>query len=492
MAFMLLPLFGKKNKKSRRHTTDRFEIRLLRAVLAAGLPGTILSLYLLWSNSYALDHKIEGTVLLSLLWIGLSYSARDSVVQSVRVLSNVISSLKEDNFSFRATRGVPGDALGELAIEINQLANVLEAERMGALEAGSLLRTVTSEVEAVIFAISPDGRVKLLNKAAAAFFGKREDQVLHRSAEELGIQNLVEGPASETISRFNSGSEKRWFVRRTQFRQQGIPHRLIMLSEVSEALRAAERLAWQRLVRVLSHEINNSLAPIKSIARTLSRLTEQKVPDPDRETFRHGLEVIGSRADSLNRFLQSYARLTKLPTLSKKLVRMEELLARVASFENRLIVSITPGPETLLRVDPDQIEQVLINVCKNAVDAVLARQSASISSSSVVISWSTSNKDLQLFVRDKGIGLLDASNLFVPFYTTKEAGTGIGLPLSRQIIEAHGGTLGIRNREDTSGCEVEIKIPGCVVQAAEQVIDKTNASAQADATVSDPNAFDEN
>jgi signal transduction histidine kinase len=126
---------------------------------------------------------------------------------------------------------------------------------------------------------------------------------------------------------------------------------------------------------------------------------------------------------------------------------------------------------------------------------VLARQSGSISSSSVVISWSTSNKDLQLFVRDKGIGLLDSSNLFVPFYTTKEAGTGIGLPLSRQIIEAHGGTLGIRNREDTSGCEVEIKIPGCVVQATEQepVIKKTNASAaQADASGSDPNTFEEN
>ncbi|HEX7288899.1 MAG TPA: ATP-binding protein [Candidatus Angelobacter sp.] len=467
MAFMLLPLFGKKSNRSRGHTRGRFEIRLLFSVLAAGVPGTVLGLLLLWSHPYALDHKIEITVLVLLLWLGLSFSARDTVVQSVRVLSNVVLSLKEDNFSFRANKGVPGDALGELALEINELANVLESERMGALEAGSLLRTVTSEVEAVILAVSPDGRIKLLNRAATAFFGKREDQVLNRTAEELGIQSLVDGPPSETISRFGSGGEKRWFVRRTQFRQSGIPHRLIMLSEVSEALRAAERAAWQRLVRVLSHEINNSLAPIKSIARTLSRIAEQKVPESDREVLMHGLEVIGSRAESLNRFLQSYAQLTKVPTVSKKTIRLKDLLARVVKLESRLVISIAPGPEIMLRTDPDQIEQVLINVCKNAVDAVLSREGATVSSSSVVISWSVSNRDLQLWVRDKGTGLLDTSNLFVPFYTTKEAGTGIGLPLSRQIIEAHGGTLAIRNREDSSGCEVEIKLPGCVAQESE-------------------------
>ncbi|HLJ27755.1 MAG TPA: ATP-binding protein [Candidatus Angelobacter sp.] len=469
---MLLPLFGKTNNRRRSRTTGGSEIRLLASVLAAGLPGVLLGLLLLWTNPYSLDHKIEGTALLLFLWAGLSFSARDSVVQSVRVLSNVVLSLKEDNFSFRAIQGMPGDAFGELALEINQLANAIESERLGAMEAGSLLRKVIFEVEAVIFAVSPGGEIKLLNRAAAAFLGKNEDQVLNRTAEELGIQGLVDGPPSETMSRFTSGVEKRWFVRRTQFRQQGLPHRLIMLSEVSEALRAAERLAWQRLVRVLSHEINNSLAPIKSIARTLSRLSDQKVPEPDRENFTHGLEVIGSRAESLNRFLQSYARLTKLPMLAKRVVRLKDLLTRVAAVEHRVAVSIVLGPEALLRVDPDQIEQVLINVCKNAVDAVLSRQSAQLSPSSVVISWSVAGKDLQLWIRDHGVGLLDTSNLFVPFYTTKETGTGIGLLLSRQIIEAHGGTFAIRNREDTSGCEVEIKIPGCVQEPGCDAVDK--------------------
>lgn len=467
MAFMLLPQFGKKNNRSRSRNTGRFEIRLLISVLVAGIPGTILSLLLLWSGAYSLDHKLEATFLVFLFWIGLSFSARDSVIHAFRALSNVVLSLKEDDFSFRVIRGRPEDALGELAIEINELASAIETERRIAMEASSLLQKVISEVDAVIFAVSSTGIIKLLNRSAAAFLGKNEDQVLNRTAEEMGIRNLVEGPPSETISRFHFGVEKRWFIRRTQFRQQGLPHTLVMLSEVSEALRAAERMAWQRLVRVLSHEINNSLAPIKSIARTLLRSSDQKLAQPDRENFKHGLEVIASRAESLNRFLQGYAQLTKLPIISKQAVWLAELLERLAAFEHRLAIEIVPGPQALLMVDPDQLEQVLINICKNAVDSVLSRQSVQIGSSSVVISWSVRGKDLALHVRDKGIGLLDTSNLFVPFYTTKENGTGIGLPLSRQIIEAHGGTLAIRNRQDTSGCEVEIKIPGCVIPEPE-------------------------
>jgi two-component system nitrogen regulation sensor histidine kinase NtrY len=454
------PFFGKRSKLKTYRTTSRFEVRLLFSVLLAGFPGTALALVLLWAHSYSLGHKLEATILLLLFWLGLSFSARDLVVQSIHILSNVVSSLKEQNFSFRAMQGRPDDAMGELALEINQLAAAMEAERRGAIEAEHLLRKVASEVDAVILAVSPDGQIKLLNRAATVFFEKREDQLLNKTVEELGIEHLVNGPPSETVTRLTAGIEKRWVVRRSHFRQQGVPHRLIMLSEMSEVLRATERSAWQRLVRVLSHEINNSLAPIKSIARTLLRLSDQ-IPESERENFQHGLGVIGSRADSLNRFLQGYARLTKLPVISKRVVRLENLLQRIVSLEQRIPITISPGPPAMVRVDPAQIEQVLINICKNAVDAVMARPATQLPPS-VTISWSVFENDLQLIVRDNGVGLLDTSNLFVPFYTTKESGTGIGLPLSRQIVEGHGGALLIRNREDSSGCEVEIKIPQCV------------------------------
>jgi len=457
------PPFAKKSNKPGRRAARPFEQRLLLSVLATGLPGMILCFALLWMSSYSLDHKIEGTTLVLLFWLGLSTAARDKVVHSIRVLTNVLSSVKEEDFSFRATQAVSGDALGDLALEVNNLARAREMERLGIVETNSLLRKVTAEVDAVILAFSPNGKVKLFNRAAASFLGRPEQEIAERTATELGIENLLDGSPAETISRFTGDIEKRWILRRTSFREDGIPHRLIMLSEASEALRAEERLAWQRLVRVLSHEINNSLAPIKSVARTLARISESKLPKDVWENFKLGLEVIGSRTEALNRFLQSYARLTKLPPPVRQPVRLERLIERVAGLESRLKITVFRGADVIIHVDPDQLEQALINLTRNAVDSVLMRPEILPLPSLVTISWAIVNNDLDLRIRDCGVGLLDTSNLFVPFYTTKENGTGIGLLLSRQIVESHQGRLAIHNREDTLGCEVEIKVPACII-----------------------------
>lgn len=469
---MFLPQSRKKSSK--RQFSLPFERRLLFSVLTTGLPCAILSFVLLWTNSYSLDHKIEGTVFSVLLWFGLGFAARNRVVNSVRVLSNVVASLKEDDFSFRATRAVSGDALGDLAIEINNLAQALESERLGTMEAENLLRKVLAEAEGVILAFSLDGKLKLFNRAAASFLGKKEEDLSNHDAKELGIADLLGGPTSQTISRLSNGIERRWIVRRTHFRQNGVPHHLVMLSEASEALRAEERLAWQRMVRVLSHEINNSLAPIKSVARTLRRILSQNVlPERVHQDFDLGLDVIGTRAEALNRFLQSYAQLSKLPPPTRRAVGLQNMAERVSGLEARLAITVLPGPDIAINVDPDQLEQVLINLTKNAAEAVLAKYTTETLPSlggepAVSVSWNVAGNDLELWVRDRGVGLLDASNLFVPFYTTKETGTGIGLVLCRQIIEAHGGRLTIQNRTGTAGCEVQIKIPACVVPAGQQ------------------------
>ncbi len=463
MASMFLP--QSKKRKHKPASSIPFERRLLFSVLATGLPCGVLAFALLWSGSYALDHKIEGTVFVGLFWLGLAFSARNRVVNAMRVLSNVVASVKEEDFSFRATRALSGDALGDLAIEINNLARALESERLGTMEAENLLRKVISEADDVIMAFTMDGRLQLHNRAAARFLGIRETTAISSTAADLGIAELLEGPPSQTISRFSNGQEKRWIVRRTHFRQSGIPHRLILLSEASEALRAEERQAWQRMVRVLSHEINNSLAPIKSVSRTLARILSQTtLPDRIHKDVDLGLEVIGTRAEALNRFLQSYAQLTRLPAPARRDVCLNKLLKRVAGLECRLQVGLDPGPELTVNLDPDQLEQVLINLIKNATEAVLARPEASQRDEPLVtVSWKQTGSDLELWVRDQGLGLLDPSNLFVPFYTTKEGGAGIGLVLCRQIVEAHGGSLLLRNRVDVSGCEAEIKIPECIV-----------------------------
>jgi two-component system nitrogen regulation sensor histidine kinase NtrY len=457
----MLPRRARK-KSSRRpnRSLAPFERRLFTSVLVAGAPGSVLGLYLLWRSAYSLDHKLEITALLLFLWIRISISVRDSVVRAIQVLSNVVAALKENDFSFRANNEVRGDAFGDLAIEINNLSRALEQERLQTIDSSNLLRQVMAEVGSVILTFTPDSRVHLLNHAAAVFLGAPEAELLGRSAQELGIADLFEGPSAETISRAGANMEEtRWVVRRKQFRRHGIPHQLIVLSEVSEALREEERFAWQRLIRVLSHEINNSLAPIKSLARTL-RVTavDTAVPGEARDNLEQGLEIIGTCAESLNRFVQSYARVSRLPAPSPRKTRLDTLIERVAALEARVPVTLVGGPPCEMDIDSDQMQQALINVIRNGADAVLQRGSAP-ESDSVTIGWFLTASHVEVRIKDQGPGLAETENLFVPFYTTKANGSGIGLFLSRQIIEAHGGVLHLRNRSDRRGCEVEIRLP---------------------------------
>jgi two-component system nitrogen regulation sensor histidine kinase NtrY len=442
----------------------RFEHRLYLLVLAAGLPGVALSYLLLWRSAYSLDHQIEGSVVVAALWLGLSVSARDFVIRSIQALSSVVAALKEDDFSFRATQADAGDAFGELATEINSLSRALEQERIGAMESASLLRKVIAETGTAIFAFSPDARVRLVNQGAVILLGKPEEQLMNRTADELGLQSLIHGPTSETISWPLGSPDRRWIVRRTQFRQHGIPHSLVMIAEVAEALRAEERLAWQKLVRVLGHEFNNSLAPIKSLARTLARMAQKSVvlSTDERENFMHGLEVIADRAESLNRFLQSYTHLAKLPQPRKRTVPLRQLAEHVIGLESRLKITDLGGPDIDVLVDPDQLEQALINLIKNAVESVLLAAEPGVQSEQVSVSWSVANGSVNIWIKDKGVGLSGTENLWIPFYTTKEHGSGIGLLLSRQIVESHGGTLSLSNREDAMGCEVRIQLPSTV------------------------------
>jgi two-component system, NtrC family, nitrogen regulation sensor histidine kinase NtrY len=446
----------------------RFEKRLLFSILLAGLPGVVLGLLLLWRTGFSLDHKLEITALVVLLWFGFTASARDHVVNSLRVLSNVISAVKDEDFSFRATLSSSGDSLGDLALEINNLSRALGEERRGAIETTGLLRKIMAEAGTIIFAFSADNRLSIVNNAGASFLGKREDEVLNRTAQELGIENLLEGPAWEVVSHLGADPEKRWIVRRGSFRQRGEPRRLIVLSEASEVLRAEERAAWQRLIRVLGHEINNSLAPIRSIARTLRRMTSAiELPTSISENLNHGLDVIHDRADSLNRFLQNYTRVAQVPKPQRRAVALDSLIGHAAALESRLVVNVIPGPKVCISVDPDLLEQALINLIKNAADSVLLNSEKNIGPAAVTVFWTTRSRDLEIWIQDEGVGLGETENLFVPFYTTKQSGSGIGLLLSRQIIESHQGVLMLRNRTEHTGCEVELKLPECIIAAPE-------------------------
>ncbi|HEX6587383.1 MAG TPA: ATP-binding protein [Longimicrobiales bacterium] len=430
--------------------------RVLLYALAGGLIPLLLCAWLLGRVDITPVTRITVTGLLFALWIGFGLAVRTRVVRPLQTLANVLAALRQEDYSTDARGADVDDALGLVLAEANALRELLRERRLGALEAASLLRTVLSQIDAAIFAFDQDGVLRLMNRAAEALVDSRSSRAVGSSADQLGLGFLLSGPAPRTFDRAFPGSAGRWELRRGEFRQGGHAHTLVVLSDLSRVLREEERQAWQRLVRVLTHEINNSLAPISSIADTLQRLLERDPLDqPARKDARDGLQVIGRRADSLRRFMTAYARMAQLPTPRREPIDVRSLLERIARLEDRLIVRMSGGPEVTVHADRDQIEQVLINLVRNAVDAVEANDGRG----GVDLGWSKHNGTVEIRVTDEGTGLADTANLFVPFFTTKPGGSGIGLPLSRQIAEAHGGTLELGNRADRPGCVARLTLP---------------------------------
>jgi PAS domain S-box-containing protein len=380
-------------------------------------------------------------------------------VLPLQTLSNLLAALRESDFSIRA-RGASGreaagdDPLAAVMLEVNVLATTLRDQRLGALEASALLQTVMVEIDVAVFTFDGGQRLRLVNRAGERLLGQRADQLLDRTSDELGLRDCLEGMAPRIEDVAFPGGSGRWEVRRTTFRQEGRPHQLLVLADVSRPLRDEERQAWQRLIRVIGHEINNSLAPIKSIAGSLeSMLVRDALPDDWSDDMRRGLAVIAARSDSLSRFTTAYARLAKLPAPRLDTVAVAALVRRVAGVETRLGVRIDVGPDLTVRADPDQLEQLLINLLQNAVDAALE------TGGGVAVGWTRDGRAFDLWIDDEGAGLPSVSNLFVPFFTTKPSGSGIGLVLSRQIAEAHGGALTLENRTDGPGCRAHLRLP---------------------------------
>jgi two-component system, NtrC family, nitrogen regulation sensor histidine kinase NtrY len=311
-----------------------------------------------------------------------------------------------------------------------------------------------SEIDVAIFTFDHQRRLRLVNRAGERLLARTSEQLLGRGAEELGLQDCLEGEPTRTLQAAFPGGIGRWGVRRGAFREHGLPHQLLVLTDLSKALRDEERLAWQRLLRVLGHELNNSLAPIKSIAGSLRTLFAREPRPADwQDDVRHGLDVIAGRSEALSRFMEAYSRLARLPPPRIQSVDVESWIRRGAGMETRLAVALAPGPPLRIPGDPDQLDQLLINLLRNAADAALE------TGGGVTVGWRRNGTAVEILIEDEGPGLAATANLFVPFFTTKPGGSGIGLALSRQIAEAHGGALTLENRTGARGCQAKLKLP---------------------------------
>ena len=389
-----------------------------------------------------------------LLYLSLVSGALiESLIRPLQTLSNVVASLREGDYSFRARGASARDPMGELATEVNALADLLQRQRVRSLEATALLARILEVMVAPLFAFDRENVLQLVNTAGTDLLGRPYVRCFGHSARELGLDVLLSAP-DQSIHSFGN-KPARWMLRRATFRQDGRPHTLLLLADVSLPLQEEEQAAWKQLIRVLGHELSNSLAPIKSIAGSLLARVDAMEGEADTiRDFRRGLGVVESRADALHRFVQSYRLLAQLPPPHLKSVSLGLLLERVALLEQRLRVQLDPGPAVTLNADPDQLEQMFINLLTNAVDATLSNNAKS-----VLLSWRVVDSAAAVTIDDTGLGIANTENLFVPFYTTKPKGSGVGLALAQQIARAHGGEIRLVNRDEGNGARATIRLP---------------------------------
>lgn len=407
-----------------------------------------MSAYLLARGEYSTKVVATLGALVLTAWWACAVAAQDEAVRPMQTLANLLLSLREGDFSVRGKNQPVRDAASLAVSEVNTLAALLQEQRRLAIEATALLGKVTQEVDIAIVAFDETGVVRMLNPFAARLLSR---DAIGEAASTLGLGALLEGDPNRTVpSLFGQGP---WELRRQPFRQNGSPHTLVVLSDLRRALREEERQAWQKLVRVLGHEIGNSLAPIQSLAGSLQAMVAKSPRIAGWEgKLQHGLDIVERRAAALDRFLQAYARMSRLPPPTKRSFDVGEWITRIAALEQRVSIAVLGGPTRHALGDPDQLDQVLINLTRNAVDAALE------TSGGVSVRWEV-GEALRVVVQDDGPGVAEASHLFVPFFTTKPNGSGIGLALSRQIAEAHGGTLTLTSTPSRPGCVAVLTLP---------------------------------
>ncbi len=418
------------------------------------VPGIAFTLFFLYIGDYEALEWYTTLVLLFGISAILYAQFASKVAQPWNGIANMIQSLREEDYSLRLRKQNEKDPIGAAFLEINKLSEMLQKGRMSFVETHELFLQVVKRINAAIFCFDPEDMLVLANPKGEELLTSETKEAYGKSADSLGLQMLLDADPDKAITFDFPAKSGRWLISRGTYRQEGKPYTLIIVNDVGRPLREEELIAWHRLIRVLGHEINNSMTPLISLTDSLSKLVnKEELPEGWRTDLKEGLGIVSRRVKNLSHFIKGYSQLAKLPLPNKGSVNLKNLMQRVFSLNAQPNVSLDPGEDCTLRADEAQIEQMVINVLKNAIEA------ANETKGSVQGGWEKTSSDVKIWIQDEGLGIANPENVFVPFFTTKTGGTGIGLAISRQIVEAHRGSIRIANREDRSGCAVIITLP---------------------------------
>lgn len=430
------------------------EQKLFLSVLFSAIPVIILLVLVFLDGDLSLYSQI-GIAGFCFVWLlAVAASVREKFVYHVRTLSNLVEAIRSEDYSMRGSRIRDPGELSELYQQINSLTTQLKEVREEEFGLSNLLERIVNQINVAIVACDSEGNIRLANRLAKKLLDKPSEKLVDKKLQDTVLQGLLNVDGSQLVDFEFPGASGRWQVDQQQYRHHGKPGKIIFITDLKQVLSEEEISAWQRLIRVIAHEVNNSLTPIISICQTLSDQLDSLELSADSADSKEGLAVIEERAKGLRDFISVYARIAKLPEPQKINFSVIELLQKVKRFfVNESVEVLDKGADFKMFGDPVHIEQVLINLIKNAIEA---------SVSVVEISCLRKDNLVEFVVLDSGKGISNPANLFVPFYTTKDKGAGIGLTLSRQIAAKHGGQLLLENRADGPGAVAKLQIPNTV------------------------------